>query len=88
MILRILASVILLLSILFMPLWVSVILALLGMVYFSFFIEAVLLFLLSDLLYGAPEPKLFNIIFASSVLAFIYFVILELLKNKLRLNIQ
>jgi len=84
MILRILASIILLLSVLFMPFWVSAILALLGMVYFPFFLEAVLLFFLSDLLYGTPEPKLFNMIFVSFISALICFIILELLKNKLR----
>lgn len=81
---RILASIILLFSIFFMPFWVSVILALVGMAYFSFFLEAVLLFLLADAFYGLPEPKFFNITFVSFIMALICFIILELLKKKLR----
>ena len=86
MILRILAAFILLFSILFLPFWMSVVLALAGMAYFSFFLEAVFLFFLSDLLYGAPEPKLFNMVFVSFFSAFVCFIILELLKRKLRLR--
>jgi len=84
MALRILAFIILLISILFMPFWVSVILGLASMVYFSFFIEAVFLFLLSDLLYGTQQPRFFNMIFISFISALICFVILELFKKKLR----
>ncbi|MFA6076741.1 MAG: hypothetical protein WC735_01555 [Candidatus Paceibacterota bacterium] len=86
MILRILASVTLLFFILFMPFWVSVVLALAGMAYFSFFIEAVFLFLLVDLLYGAREPKLFNMVFVSFILAVISLAVVELSKRKLRFN--
>ena len=86
MLLRILAFVVLLFSILFMPFWVSAILALAGMAYFPFFIEAVFLFFLSDLLYGAPEPSLWNMVFVSFTMALFCLIILELLKNKLRFN--
>ena len=86
MVLRILAFIILLLSVLFMPFWVSVILALIGMVYFSFFLEAVFLFLLSDLLFGIKEVRLFDIIFLSFIVSLICLIILELLKNELRLR--
>jgi len=86
MLLRILASIVLLLSVLFLPFWVSVILALASMAYFSFFLEAVFLFLLSDLLYGVKEPKLFNMIFVSFSIALVCFIILELLKKRLRLR--
>ena len=83
---RIFASIVLLFSILFMPFWVSIVLALAGMAYFSFFMEVVFLFLLSDLLYGAREPKLFDIVFVSFILAVVSIVIIELLKRKLRFN--
>ncbi len=73
-------------SVLFMPFWVSVILALAGMIYFRFFIEAIFLFLLSDLLYGTPESKLHNMIFVSFVTALICLIIIELSKKKLRLH--
>ncbi len=81
---RILASVILLFSILFMPFWVSAVLGLAGMIYFSFFLEAIFLFFLSDLLYGTPELKFFNVIFVSFTTALICFIILELLKKQIR----
>ena len=86
MLLRILAFIILLWSMLFMPFWVSFVLALAGMAYFSFFVEAVLLFLLIDLLHGAPEPRLFNLVFVSYLLALVCFIILEVLKKKLRFH--
>jgi len=84
MLLRILVFIVLCWSVLFMPLWVSIILALAGMLYFKFFLETVFLFLLSDLLYGAPELKFFNITFVSFIMALTFFTILELLKKKLR----
>ncbi len=73
-------------SILFMPFWVSVILGIVGMIYFPFFLEAVFLFLLADVLYGIPEPKFFNIALVSFGLALICFILLEFLKKKLRLH--
>jgi len=84
MLLRILASVLLLISILFMPFWVSVVLALASMVYFSIFWEAIVLFLLSDLLYGVKEAKFSGMIFISFIVAIIVLIIMELLKNKLK----
>ena len=84
MILRIFASILLLFSILFLPFWVSIILAILGMLYFSLFYEAVALFLLSDLLYGTPEVKLFNIFFFSFILSIILLLVIEFLKKKLK----
>ncbi len=67
-----------------MPFWVSLILALAAMAYFSFFWESVLLFFLSDLLYGVKEIKFFNIYFVSFIVSFIILVVLELLKKKIR----
>lgn len=84
MILRILASLVILLSILFMPFWLSAILALVGMVYFSFFWEGVALFFLSDLLYGTSEVRFLGIFFVSTIISFIVLIIIELSKKKLR----
>lgn len=81
---RILASLLLLLSILYMPLWLSAILALVGMLYFSFFWESVVLFFLSDLLYGVREARFFNIFFVSLIVSFLVLVLIELLKRKIR----
>jgi hypothetical protein len=67
-----------------MPFWVSIILALAGMAYFSFFWEAVILFFLSELLYGVNEIRLSNIFFISLIIPFATLLIIEFLKKKLR----
>ncbi|MFA5095179.1 MAG: hypothetical protein WC447_00745 [Candidatus Paceibacterota bacterium] len=69
-----------------MPFWVSIILALAGMVYFSFFWESVVLFFLSDLLYGVSEARFFNIFFVSLIVSFLVLIIIELLKKKIRVS--
>ena len=84
MALRISFSLILLFSILFLPFYISAILVLIGMAYFSFFIEAGLLFLLSDLLYAVKEIKFFNITFVSFLSSIIFLLVIEFLKKKLR----
>lgn len=84
MALRILASVVLLFSVLFLPFWVSVILALVGMIYFRVFWEAVALFMLSDVLYGAPQVKFFNLVFVSFFVSLLVLIIVETLKKKLK----
>lgn len=84
MTLRILACLLLLFSILFMPFWVSVVLALGGMIYFTIYWEAVALFLLSDLLYGAREAKFSGEIFISFVATLIVLIVVEVVKKKLK----
>ena len=84
LILRILAAAILLFSILFMPLWVSVILAFAGMIYFPKFYEAVVLFLLSDALYGISEAKFYGMAFVSFFTFLIALLIIEAFKKKLK----
>jgi len=86
MVLRILASLVLLLSILYMPFWLSIILALAAMVYFSFFWESIILFFLSDLLYGTSEIRFLNIFFVSTIISFLFLIIIELLKKKIRIS--
>ena len=83
-ILRILTSMLLLLSILFMPFWLSLILALAGMIYFAIFWEAVVLFFLSDLLYGIKEAKFSGAIFVSFILSIIILIAIEAVKKKLK----
>ncbi len=83
-ILRILAAILLLFSILFMPFWVSVILALAGMIYFTMFWETLMLFLLSDVLYGAREAKFSGAIFVSFIASAVVLVIIEITKKKLK----
>jgi len=84
MALRILASVILLVSIIFMPFWVSIVLALAGMIYFAVFWEAAVLFLLSDLLFGVKEAKFSGLIFISFVAAAMVLIMVEIVKKRLK----
>lgn len=86
MALRVLASIILLFSVLFLPFWVSVILGLVSIAYFPFFIEAVFIFFLSDLLYAVPEAKFFGIVYVSFIFALAIFIGVELLRKRLRLQ--
>lgn len=73
-----------LIAIVFMPLWVSLILAFLGMAYFDYFIEAVVLLLLSDLLYGVAGGKFFGVAFVSFIIAVVLLMATESMKRKLK----
>jgi len=81
---RVIFSILLLFSILFMPFYVSVFLALLGMAYFSFFLEAIFLFLLSDLFYGIREVRFLDSVFVSFLIMTGIFILIEILKKKLK----
>ncbi|MEK7088901.1 MAG: hypothetical protein AAB913_02105 [Patescibacteria group bacterium] len=83
---RILVFLILLLSILYMPFWLSIILILIAMAYFLFFLEGIVLFFLSDLLYGTSEIRFLNIFFISTIISFLFLIIIELLKKKIRIS--
>jgi len=87
-ILRIIACIILLFSILFMPFWTSAILALAAMVYFSFFWEAALLFLLSDFLYGAAENRFLGVVFLSFIIFILLLLLTEFFKKSLNFNLN
>ncbi len=84
MITRISFAFLLLFSILFLPFYISAILAILGMFYFSMFVESVILLFISDLLYGVKEVKLFNIYFISFLLSLFFLLFIEGLKKKLK----
>jgi hypothetical protein len=84
MIPRILASLILFVSIFYMPFWLSVVLALASMIYFSFFWESVTLFFISDLIYGVGGDKFLNVFFISFIISIIVLLIIEMIKKKIR----
>ncbi|PIZ87545.1 hypothetical protein COX93_00690 [Candidatus Nomurabacteria bacterium CG_4_10_14_0_2_um_filter_30_12] len=86
MILRIFSLLFLLISVLFWPFWVSIILGLIGIIYFSKYWESIILFLLSDLLYGIREERFFNIYFISFIVSLLTLIIIEFLKKKLRIQ--
>jgi hypothetical protein len=79
---RISASIVILLSLLFMPFWLSAVLAVGAMLYFNMFWEAVILFLLSDLLYGVSEPRLFNTTYATFIISVFALAIIEFIKKR------
>ncbi|MCE9548848.1 hypothetical protein K8Q98_00380 [Candidatus Nomurabacteria bacterium] len=84
MVTRILACILLLWSVFFMPIWLSILLLILGMLYFSLFFEGVIIFLLSDFLYGAERVGFTNTIFISSIVALIILLLVEFGKKKLK----
>ena len=84
MIVRILASLVLLFSVLFMPYWVSIILGIIGIMYFPLYFEAVIIFLISDLLFGTKEVKLYNITFVATFVSAIFLFISFFIKKRLK----
>jgi hypothetical protein len=84
MVLRFLAFFILLFSILFLPFWVSAILAILAMIYFKNYWEAVILFFISDFLYGTMGTKYAFLTFTSGIFALIFLLLIEFLKKKFK----
>ncbi len=85
MIKRVLAGVVLFISVLFFPLWVSLLLAAAAMFYFPLFFEAPFLFLISDLLYAVPEERYFKMAIVSVATSIILLVAIEFAKKKIRL---
>jgi hypothetical protein len=80
--LRILAFILLLLSVLFMPIYISALLCLLFMIYFSKFWEGTTAFLFSDLLHQVKDNKTFPILFLSFIISLLLLLTLEFLKKK------
>ena len=80
---RIIAGIVLLLSIFLVPFWLQAILALALLFYFKNYYEFMFAFLISDLLYAVPEARFFGIqlfLFFASVAVFI---MVSFLKTKL-----
>ncbi len=86
MVIRISAFVVLLFCVLFAPWWVSLIVSIFCIAYFSFYLEGALLLLLSDLLYGTSEGRYFDITLISFFLVLIFIALAEFLKKKIRIT--
>lgn len=84
MALRIISIFILLFSITFLPFWFSALLWLIAIFYFSLFFEGALLFLLSDLLYGAHVTKFSGLLFTTFLSAVFITIAVEILKKFLK----
>lgn len=69
-----------------MPFWVSVILALFGIIYFKYYWESTVLLFISDLLYGIKGDRFWGIYFVSFFISLIVLILAEFLKKKIRLS--
>ncbi len=67
-----------------MPFWLSVILALAGMMLFPVYVEGVALLFLSDLLFGVEEARYFGIVFISLIVGILALLLAEVLKKRLK----
>lgn len=81
---RIIFTVFLLIFLIFLPFWIYLPFAVLGIFYFNFYIEAFIVFLVSDLLYGIKIDKLFNLGFFQSSLVLFIFILGEFIKRNTR----
>ncbi|MEK7569696.1 MAG: hypothetical protein AAB500_02315 [Patescibacteria group bacterium] len=79
---RIAFSLILLTSVLFFPFWLSVILALFGMIYFRLYLEAITVFFVSDLLFGVPQARFGGITFLSALVSAVVLFLIEFIKRR------
>jgi len=70
--------------VLFLPFYVSLVIGFVGMLYFKFYLEAVAIFLLSDLMHGSKEARFAYFLFVSFFASFVCFLVLELMKKKIR----
>ncbi len=81
---RISISFLLFFSIVFLPFGVSVAIGLFGVMYFPVYWEAVLLFLLSDLLFGAPSAEYVGFTYVSSLASVVFLMVAEYAKKILQ----
>lgn len=82
---RIIFSIVLFLSVLFLPFWVSAILGLIGILAFRYYFEAVGLLLISDLMFGAPTARFYNFTFVSTLFSLALLTATELVRDKLKI---
>jgi len=83
---RMVFTLILLLAVLFLPFWVSLVLAVVGMIFFGYFVEGIILLLFSDLLFSVPLARYEGNVFLSLLGATFLFVLIEFLKGRSLLN--
>ncbi len=81
---RITADIILLLSVLFLPWWVTIILALALTFYFEFYYEFIIAAILIDMLYGVPQEWSFNLPLEYSIFSIVVFMLIQWVKTRLR----
>ena len=65
-----------------MPFWATLVIGAGLMLYFPFYIEAIFLFLLSDLMFGVSTPKLFGIKYTTLIIGLILFFAIKFIKSE------
>lgn len=78
------ASILLILSMLYLPLWVTGVLSLGAMVYFRWFFEAVILFFFIDMVFGAPVARFLHVHTALTLIGLTVLLLIEYLKTRFR----
>lgn len=80
---RLVADLIFFCSILFLPIWVSVIIGTLFLFFFRSYYEYIAFFALADILYSAPEAQYHNFLLIMTAGSVVIFIFSEWLKKKL-----
>lgn len=73
-----------LISVFFLPFWITAILLIAGTILFPWFIELFFFSVLVDRLFGIPELRFFNFQYVVTVFALILFVIYQLIRPRLK----
>lgn len=79
---RLAYTCILFFSLLFLPFWCSFILMLGGMLYFKFYLEAVILLLLSDFFLGTTQVRYANVVLIGFSVSILVLITIEFIKQK------
>lgn len=86
MILRLCLDIVLLGSVLFLNMWVTLILTLIGLFVFRNFYEAIAAGVIMDLLYGTPLARFDGFSYISTALAIFMFAMLAYIRRRLRIH--
>jgi len=81
---RIILDIILLLSVLFLPWWITIILALALVFYFKLYYEFIIAAVLTDMLYGVPKAWLFDLAIMYTTFSIVLFILVQWIKTRLR----
>ncbi len=84
MLLRIFTGIVLFLSILFLPWWVSAVIAISAVFFFKSYYEIIAAGFLIDALYGAPRAWFFDLSVIGGVFAVVAFFLIQWLKRRIR----
>lgn len=76
---------IVILSMLYLPFWVTAVISVAAMVYFRWFFEAVIIFFCIDALFGAPSARFFHTYTAVTLLGLLTLCVVEYVKTRVRL---